>query len=80
MDEVGRFNAELSWGQDADLVFRIAYRHPRIGYIPEPLSIVNFKRPGSITEQHWFQIHPRRQFIEHHLELSGKYEQSEYFE
>lgn len=37
-NDVGLFDPGLLRGQDVDLWWRIAHRHPRIGYIAEPLA------------------------------------------
>lgn len=37
-DEVGFFNPKQKRIEDMELWFRIAYHHPQIGYLPEPLA------------------------------------------
>jgi glycosyltransferase involved in cell wall biosynthesis len=38
-DQVGSFQPGLVMGEDLDLWWRITYRYPQIGYIPQPLNI-----------------------------------------
>lgn len=70
LNEVGNFNHSLPWGQDADICFRIAYKYPKAGYVRECLAVTCFRRPGSITEQHWLEVQPRCDFLQRHLDLS----------
>jgi glycosyltransferase involved in cell wall biosynthesis len=39
-DEAGLFEPGREAGEDIDLWWRIAYRYPKIGYIPEPAAII----------------------------------------
>lgn len=80
LDEIGGFDKTLSWGQDADLCFRIAYRYPKVGYAPQSLAVTYFKRPGSITDLHWGRADVRCDFLRRHLALSRQAGQREAFE
>lgn len=73
LQEAGMFLEGQRWAQDADLTFRLAYRWPRVGYIPMPLSVHYFQRPGGITERNWGLMKQRCDFLERHLELSAKH-------
>ncbi|MHC5165167.1 MAG: glycosyltransferase family 2 protein, partial [Planctomycetota bacterium] len=46
-DSVGVFEPGMKRAQDTDLWFRIAYRYPKIGYLPEPLAIYHLGTPNS---------------------------------
>lgn len=72
LGEIGNFDPSLAWGQDADICFRIAYKYPKAGYVQECLAVTYFRRPGSITEQHWLEVQPRCDFLQHHLDLSRR--------
>ena len=50
LKEVGLFAEDMPRGQDTDLWFRIAYRHPCIGYLACPLAIYHMDTPGSNTK------------------------------
>ncbi len=67
--EAGLFAAGVGRGEDLDLWWRIAYRHPQVGFVAEPTAIYHVgvtesctKKTGEITEF----INPLRR----HLELS----------
>lgn len=68
--QVGGFEPGQRWGQDADLALRIAYRYPKIGYLPQPLSINHFGRPDCITVRNRTDIPLRCEFLRRHLELA----------
>lgn len=48
--EAGLFRIEQKRANDLDLWWRIAYRHPRIGFAVEPLSVYYLDIAGSITK------------------------------
>jgi hypothetical protein len=50
--EAGLFLPGLKRINDMDMWFRIAYRHPAIGFIPEPLAVYHLDIPGSIVKAH----------------------------
>ena len=68
--EAGLFTPGLRWAQDTDLSLRLAYRHPRIGYLAEPLSIYRAWRGGSITTANRTDVDIRCDLIERHLALA----------
>ena len=77
-DTVGWFEPGMKRGQDNDLWFRIAYRYPRIGYVPEPLAIYHRDTPGSstkINDNVEFMIH----LVHRHEELSKQHNRYEAF-
>jgi glycosyltransferase involved in cell wall biosynthesis len=51
--EVGGFDESLPTAEDIDLWLRIALKHPRIGYGPQPSSII-YRTPGSLTSHGLF--------------------------
>ncbi|MHC4784098.1 MAG: glycosyltransferase family 2 protein [Planctomycetota bacterium] len=63
---------------DDDLWFRVAYRHPVIGYLSEPLAIYHRGVENSIIKKYLdpFII---CDFLDRHLELSKKFNSSERF-
>jgi GT2 family glycosyltransferase len=69
---VGMFQPGRKWAQDADLGFRIAYQHPKVAYIPEPLSIYQSGRTESITLRNRKDIPIRCEFLLRHLDLSAQ--------
>ncbi len=50
--EAGLFELGMKRINDMDMWFRIAYRHPAIGFIPEPLAIYHLDIPNSIVKAH----------------------------
>jgi glycosyltransferase involved in cell wall biosynthesis len=74
--EAGMFLPGLKRINDMDLWFRVAYRHPPIGFVAQPLAIYHLGVPGSIVKSH---RDPRiiAEFLRRHFELadqSGKAE------
>ncbi len=67
---VGMFEVGRKWAQDADLGLRISYPHPKVGYIPQPLSIYQAGRAESITLRNRADIPLRCEFLLRHLEFS----------
>ena len=71
--EAGLFRVEQKRANDLDLWWRIAYRHPRIGFVVEPLAVYYLDIAGSITKPV-----PRgslyTDLIERHLVLAGQAE------
>jgi hypothetical protein len=49
-EEVGLFDPTLRRAQDRDMWWRIAMRHPLIGYSPEPGFVYHKDTPGSLTK------------------------------
>ncbi len=49
-EKVGMFTTTMSHGEDTDMWFRIAFKCPQIGYIPEPLAVYDASVQGSLTE------------------------------
>ena len=48
-DEVGVFEPAYLYGGDTDMWFRIAFNHPKIGYVSQPLAIYYEGVPDSVT-------------------------------
>jgi SAM-dependent methyltransferase len=70
LQAVGAFQPGRRWAQDADLALRIAYLHPQVGYLPQPLSIYQAGRGDSITLRNRTDIPLRCEFLQRHLELA----------
>ena len=70
--DVGLFRVGQMWAQDYDLFFRIAYKWPVIGYIPQPLSINHFGRVGSITQNNKSLVPQRCDTPCHHVDATRK--------
>ena len=72
LEEAGLFCVEQRVTEDLDLWFRIAYRHPRIGYLAEPLSVYYVDTPGSLVKT---QKDPKyiRMLLERHFKLARAY-------
>jgi len=68
-DEVGLFSEDLRRANDIDMWFRIAYRHPQIAYVAEPLAVYHLDTAGSIVKTST-RAPVLAKFIERHLELS----------
>lgn len=49
-DDAGGFIPGLIRTEDTDLWLKVAYRHPMVGYLPQPCCIYNFFRPGSSNQ------------------------------
>ena len=49
--------------------FRIAYRHPAIGFSPEPLAVYHLSVPGSIVKK-YRKVPVYAAFIERHFDLA----------
>lgn len=52
IEKVGMFRVGQMVAEDTDLFWRISYRWPKVGYLPEPLSVYYSHRPGGITQQY----------------------------
>jgi hypothetical protein len=50
--DAGLFTPGQPMANDLDMWWRIAYRHPRIGYCPEPLAVYHLHVSDSITKVH----------------------------
>jgi hypothetical protein len=70
---VGLFETAQRHGQeDTDLWWRIAYRHPRMGYDPEPLAVYHYNITGSLTEKR-MPCASLCDLLDRHLKLSSQY-------
>lgn len=52
LEQAGLFSTELVCGEDLDMWWRIAWRHPEIGYNNESLAIYHFQVEQSATKRH----------------------------
>ncbi len=48
--ETGGFQAGLQMAEDMDMWFRIACRHPRVGFSPEPLAVYHLSTKSSLMK------------------------------
>jgi len=76
--EAGLFRPGLLRMNDEDMWFRIAYRHPRVGYIPRPLAVYHRGVLNSIVKRH---NTPELviEFVNRHLKLAHEQGCSEIF-
>ncbi len=70
--DTGLFRVGQMWGQDTDMFLRIAYRQPKIGFIPEPLAVYHADIPGCITLRNSGRIKQRCDFIQRHLAMAAQ--------
>lgn len=69
--EVGGFETTHNTMEDLDLLWRIAYRWPRIGYVAEPIAVYHLGTPKSLIKT----VKDRKvlgETIARHLELSER--------
>ena len=64
--EAGLFREGQAKANDLDMWWRLAYRHPNIGYEPEPSAIYHMVVPNSIT-QGYFSVELYCELISRHL-------------
>jgi glycosyltransferase involved in cell wall biosynthesis len=67
--ETGLFPVHLRIAEDIDLWWRIAYRYPQIGFLPQPLAIYYLGTPQSGCKQ-YTDVSLYGDFIRCHLNLS----------
>ena len=77
--EAGLFPVNLHIAEDIDLWWRIAYRYPQIGFVPQPLAIYYLGMPQSGSKQR-VGVSVYGDFIRRHLELSDHYHRRTAFE
>jgi glycosyltransferase involved in cell wall biosynthesis len=69
--EAGLFRPGQLRANDYDMWWRIAYRHPKIGYVCEPLAIYHLDVAGSIIRKHTDGA-ISRELIQRHLQLAAE--------
>jgi glycosyltransferase involved in cell wall biosynthesis len=69
--EAGTFRENLTKAEDLDMWMRIAYRHPQIGFNPEPLAIYHLTIPQSISTR-YKSTSLYHDFIRRHLALADE--------
>lgn len=71
----GLFREGLAFHEDHDMWWRIAYRWPQFGYLPQPLAHYYHNRPGSLTHcvSRNRQIDVLCELIDRHLKLAASY-------
>lgn len=82
LETVGMFLQKQPWSQDTDLFMRLAYRWPRIGYLPISLSLNHFGRPDSITHKKYKKRTVKQlcDFVDRHLILAEQQNRISQFE
>jgi len=78
LEEVGGFREEQKRFNDMDMWFRINYRSPRVGYVPEALIVYHLDVSESISRR-YHQSSIYGELIERHLKLAADWGQSETF-
>jgi glycosyltransferase involved in cell wall biosynthesis len=71
--EAGLFPVNLHIAEDIDLWWRIAYRYPQIGFVPQPLAIYHLGTPQSGCKQ-YTEASLYSNFIRCHLDLSEHFQ------
>jgi len=79
LEQAGGFCVGQKAANDLDMWWRIAYDHPQIGYVPEPLAKYHSTIPDSITKKYRQPI-ILAELLERHLDLSAQKGQQEQFE
>jgi len=76
--EAGLFREGLTFNEDHDMWWRIAYRRPQYGYLPQPLAIYYHNRPGSLTHcvPRNRQIDVLCELLDRHLMVAATYGRS----
>jgi glycosyltransferase involved in cell wall biosynthesis len=78
LEEIGMFDTSLVIAEDVDLFFRIAYRYPEFGYLPDPHTVYHNRRPGSTTQQYKHEDH-YLQMAERQMRFAAQYNREEAF-
>lgn len=70
--EAGLFLPGQKRINDMDLWFRVAYQHPAIGFVPQPLAVYHLGIPDSTIKAH---CDPRiiAEFLRRHFELAAQF-------
>jgi glycosyltransferase involved in cell wall biosynthesis len=76
--EAGLFVPDLKW-EDTDIFLKIAYNHPCIGYLGDPLINYQNDSDDSLTSRDRFCADKRCELIERHLKLSRQYNRQREF-
>lgn len=76
--EAGLFPVGLPIAEDIDMWLRVAYLHPKVGFVPEPLAIYHLRIPGSGLQINVKQ-HNGIKFMERHFELARLHGREEVF-
>ncbi|MCH9021987.1 MAG: glycosyltransferase family 2 protein [Planctomycetes bacterium] len=76
--EAGLFRTGQLQANDLDMWWRIAYRWPRIGYLPEPLAVYHMGVPDTLSQGR-FDLALFTDLIGRHLELAAKADRLETF-
>jgi glycosyltransferase involved in cell wall biosynthesis len=73
--EAGLFREGLAFYEDHDMWWRLAYRWPKFGYLPQPLAVYYHNRPGSLTHAiaRPMLVQVLCELIDRHLKLAASY-------
>ncbi|MBN1124757.1 MAG: glycosyltransferase family 2 protein [Sedimentisphaerales bacterium] len=77
--EAGLFSTDLKRGNDYDMWWRIAYRHPRIGFVCDPLAVYHLDIENSIIHKHTDPT-MHADLIRRHLHLAEQYSMTRLFQ
>ncbi len=66
--EAGMFKHGLRFAEDWDMWMRMAYRHPKIGFVTEPIAVYYLDRPGSLMHDT-----PKQERIDTNLKLMDEH-------
>lgn len=78
LEEAGLFRPGVLWADDLDMWFRVAFRHPQVGYVSEPIAR-HYLDTGNIARRRK-RVEDLCEVIQHNMDLAGTYDQSEAFE
>jgi glycosyltransferase involved in cell wall biosynthesis len=76
--EAGLFPVGLPIAEDIDMWLRVAYLHPKVGFVSEPLAIYHFGIPESGLQRNIKQQNGIK-FMERHFELARRHGREEVF-
>jgi glycosyltransferase involved in cell wall biosynthesis len=76
--DAGLFRTGQLRGNDFDMWWRVAYRRPKIGFVPQPLAIYHLDVQGSIIRKHT-DAQILSDLIDRHLKLSADHDKLDDF-
>lgn len=77
--KAGGFAVEYARGEDTDLLLRVAYIEPAVGYVPEPISIYHRSVANSLSKSD-SSCKIIGDIVEKHLEISARFGKRDKFE
>jgi len=69
LEEAGGFRPGLHYGEDLDLCLTISWKHPRIGFFPQPVAVHHIDRPEGLCQRQSMVQHMEilRRIFDRHL-------------